>query len=361
MPAPLAEAMSFPLAEWIDSHDDCRYNLGQSGMRGSIPAPAPSPAEVRGADEDELRRRIAEDLDVDIGRVFLTTGASAANALAVFYLARERDRGGAAKCRVCYPEYPPLFDVAREAGFRLTDSLGPASIAVLSQPRNPEGNLWDRSRFLEWASGARSVLVDETFREFAATPSLVGTGLPRLWATGSFTKFYAGDGLRVGFLVTPEEEARSFSRFHGLAANHLSPFAVAGATRALHDRERTRARVRRILDRNVATLRAALPRCLPPRAPLAFDRPGTADAGDRLAHRALRASVLVCPGSFFGDASGVRLCLTRRTFPTDFAAYLRVRNRGPAGRNEPSRRGGATGRDVRPRPAGSGRAKASPS
>ena len=353
--------MPFPLAEWIDSHAGCRHDLGQSGMRGSIPAPVPSAAEVRAADEGDFQQLLARDLGVDPRRVFLTTGASAANALVVLHLARLRDESRPARCRVCYPEYPPLFDVAREAGFRLTDSLDSVDLAVVSQPRNPEGNLWDRSRFLEWTSDARWVLIDETFREFAGTPSLGGTGRPGLWTTGSFTKFFAGDNLRVGFVVAPDEQAREFARFHGLAANHLSPFGVAGATCALRDRERTRQRVRRILDRNVAALRTSLPRCLPPRAPLAFDRPGTSAAGDRLAHRALRASVLVCPGSFFGDPSGVRLCLTRRSFPEDLAAYLRVRN-GEEARPVPPMRGrAATGRDARRRLAGNARAKASPS
>ena len=298
---------------------------------------------------------------MDTRRVFLTTGASAANAMVVLFLERAREGAESAKCRVCYPEYPPIFDVAREAGFRLTDSLDRVDLAVVSQPRNPEGNVWDRSRFLEWTSGARSVLVDETFREFAATPSLVGTDRPRLWTTGSFTKFFAGDDVRVGFLVAPEEPAEEFARFHGLAANHLSPFAVAGASRALRDREQTRVRVRKILDRNVAALRALLPRCLPPRAPVAFDRPGPADAGDRLARRALRSSVLVCSGSFFGDPSGVRLCLTRRSFPVDLAAYLRVRDAAHPGREESTGGRPTTGRGARRRPAGSVRGKVSPS
>jgi histidinol-phosphate/aromatic aminotransferase/cobyric acid decarboxylase-like protein len=353
--------MPFPLGDWIDAHEDCRYNLGQSGMRGAIPGPVPTAAEVRRADESELRRLLARDLGVDRTRVFLTTGASAANALTVLYLGRNRRSASRPTCRVWFPEYPPLFDMARQVGFRLTAEPGRTDLAVVSLPRNPEGDLWETGRFLEWASGARSVLVDETFREFAGARSLVQTERPGLWTTGTFTKFFAGDHLRVGFLVAPEESARDFARFHGIAVNHLSPYSVAGASRALHDRERIRRQVRRILDRNVAALRSALPRCLPPRGPVAFDRLGADDAGDRLADRALRASVLVCPGSFFGDPSGVRLCLTRRTFPDDLTAYLRVRSGvfrgGAANRGKVS----ATGRAARRRPAGTVRATAAPS
>jgi len=356
--------MSFPLAEWIDGHPHCRHNLAFSGMVGSIPSPVPSPSDVRRADAHELRALLAEDLGVDARRVFLTTGASEANALAILFLARLRKGGAAGACRVCPPEYPPMFDTARWAGFRLTEGSGPAEVAVLSQPRNPEGDLWDRARFLDWASGARSVLVDETFREFAGTRSLLGTELRGLWASGSFTKFFAGDDLRVGFLVAPEDRAQDFARFHGLVTNLLAPFSVAGATRALRDREKICRKVRAIQRVNVAAVRASFPRLRPPVGPVMFDRPESGEGGDALAHRALAASVLVCPGSYFGDPSGVRLCLTRRSFPADLAAYLTVRARAPRGRTSTVGANPLSARSARAArrlPGGNGRARASPS
>ena len=353
--------MSFPLAEWIDGHAGCQHNLAISGMVGSIPPPAPTRSDVRRADSNELRKLLAQDLRVDSRRLFLTTGASQANSLVVLFLARRRRGGSAGACRVCLPEYPPLFDAAREAGFRLTEESGPVELAQLSQPRNPEGDLWDRARVLEWASGARWLLVDETFREFAGTRSLLGTDHPRMWTTGSFTKFYAGDDLRAGFLVAPEEAASEFARFHGLVTNLLSPHAIAGAMRALRDRERTRRRVFDILRPNLAAARAAFPNLRPPDGPLIFDRPETGEHGSTLARRAVRSSVLVCPGSFFGDPSGVRLCLTRRSFPEDLRAYLAVRIPRARGPRDASTGRSPTGRSARRPPAESGRAKAAPS
>ena len=354
--------MSFPLAEWIDGHPHCRHQLSSSGMTGSIPSPIPSPAEVRAADDGELRRRLAEDLAVDASRVFLTTGASQANSLVTLFLAR-RDRGASpGRCRFCPPEYPPLFDNARWAGFRLTEGEGAVQLAVVSQPRNPEGDLWDRARFLDWSSGARSVLVDETFREFAGSRSLLGTDRRGLWATGSFTKFFAADHLRIGFLVAPEESVPGFARFHGLVTNPLAPFSVAGALRALRERERIRRQVAQVLRTNLAAVRASFPGLRPPVGPTIFDRPRSGEEGDSLARRALRASVLVASGSFFGDPSGVRVCISRRSFPADLAAYLAVRDRFSGRTVATSPRGRATvGRPVRRHLGGSGRAKAAPS
>jgi len=342
--------MTFPLAQWIDAHADCRHNLAKSGMIGSIPGPRPSNAEVRAADDVELRRRIADDLGVDPRRVFLTTGASAANALAVLFLARARKGVSRGAFRVCHPEYPPLFDTARWAGFRVTESASRTELAIVSQPRNPEGDLWERSRLPEWAAESRSLLVDEEFREFAGTRSVLGAGRPGLGATGSVTKFYGGDDLRLGWVVAPEERAIEFARFHGLVTNELSAYSVAGALQALDNRENTRRRVREILRANLAAARAELPRFRAPQAPLFFDRPDSREDGESLAHRALGESVLVCPGSFFGDPSGIRVCMTRRSFPADLRAYLRVRDEGTTG-----------GRAAPRRPGGTGRAKGAPS
>jgi len=321
--------MPFPLGEWIDSHLDCRHNLSESGMHGTIPTPVPSAAEVRAADEQQLRERLASDVGVDPRRLFLTTGASQANALAMLFLGRQSAGTSRPTCRFCPPEYPPLFDTAQWAGFRLSTGAEEAGLAVVSQPRNPEGDLWERSRLLDWASGADALLVDETFREFAQAPSVQGSGRPGLWTSGSFTKFFAGDDIRVGFLVAPEEATADFARFHGVVTNRLAPYSIAGAARALRERARARRSVLAVLRANVAAARSVFPGRRAPQAPVMFDRLDTGETGDSLAQRALASSVLVCSGSFFGDPSGVRLCLTRRSFPADLAAYLAVRSRPP--------------------------------
>jgi aspartate/methionine/tyrosine aminotransferase len=90
------------------------------------------------------------------------------------------------------------------------------------------------------------------------------------------------------------------------------------------------AETRRLFQRNLAALRDAEPDAPPLAAPLWFDRVGGPQGGDRLAHRAARHGVLVCPGSFFGDSSGLRVSLTRSDFPKSLAAYLSVRQGKPS-------------------------------
>lgn len=326
---PARRVVSFPLAEWIDAHSGCRHNLGLSGMRGTVRHPTPRPGEISTADPERLRRQLADDLDVDPRRVFLTPGATEANSRVLAYLAG-RARGRKRTARVRYPEYPPLVDGARWSGFRPQPSArSPATVAVVSNPRNPEGDRWPRSRLLDWSDGAESLVVDETFREFAHAPSV--HDLPRrgVWTTGSFTKFYAGDDLRVGFVVAPDSERARFAEYHGVVADPLSDFSIAGALATWTARDRIRREVDSVLERNRDAFRRGFPGATAPEGPVAFDR-GARD-GERSARRLLRASVLVCPGGLFGDPTGVRLCLTRRTFPSDLTAYLAARGPGRSG------------------------------
>ena len=315
--------VKFPLADWIDAHEGCRHNLGESGMAGVVRPVRPSPAQVRAADPNALRRILADELDVAPDRLFLTHGATEANAWAVHYLAR-RGRGGPGAARVRFPEYPPLVDVARSAGFRLTEAGRRPSVAILSNPRNPEGHRLAAEDLFRWADGARDLVVDETFREFARSPT-IGDGRPGVWRTGSFTKFFGGDSLRVGFLVVPEREAAAYARFHGLVVDELAPVAVAGALATWRARDRLRRTVERVWLGNRKVWRRAFPDAPPLASSVFFDRPVRPN-GRALAERCLARSVLVCPGDLFGDPSGVRLGLTRPTFLRDLAAYLRVRD-----------------------------------
>ena len=348
--------MKFPLADWIDSHPTCRHNLASSGMLGSIDPPVPTARDLRSADPAELRRRLADLLRTDPACVFLTHGATEANSAVLQFLAHGDRR--IRPCRVRRPEYPPLLDAARWAGFRLTERAGPVVLALTSQPRNPEGDLWGRDRLARWVEGAAAALVDETFREFADTPSVSELGETVVWRTGSFTKFYAADSLRVGFAVAPPEEAPEFAHYHGLLFNELPDYSVAAAESALRNRTRVRREVLSVLSPNRLVWHARFPTGAVPVGPVAFDREIPTDV-EAFVRRCLKASVLVCPGRFFEDPRGVRICLTRRSFARDLDAYLRVRNEAlgltPRSPNRPRRTPRA-----RPRPDRSGQERAGP-
>jgi histidinol-phosphate/aromatic aminotransferase/cobyric acid decarboxylase-like protein len=316
--------MRFPLADWIDEHADCRYDLARSGMRGVVRPPAPSRRELRDAREEDLRDRLAAQLDVHPSRVFLTHGATEGNAWVTWFVTR-RPHVRSLRCRVEFPEYPPLYAVAQGTGFQVVPNCpGPVDLAVVSQPRNPVGDLWTRERMTRFAEDARATLVDETFREFTPAGSTLRWGLPSVWTTGTFTKAYGGDDIRVGYVVAPEREQEAFARFHGLVSDETPVYSVASALATLAARDRILRVVRSVVGRNRTLWARAAPRGPRIAGATVFDTEIPTD-GDTFARRCLRSSVLVCSGSFFGDPSGVRLCLTRRTFPRDLGQYLAVR------------------------------------
>jgi histidinol-phosphate/aromatic aminotransferase/cobyric acid decarboxylase-like protein len=205
---------------------------------------------------------------------------------------------------------------------------------VVSNPRNPEGWLWDRPVMESRAEPHRSILIDETFREFTEAPSLAAAGHPGWWCTGTFTKVYGGDAIRVGWVVAPPEAAEGFQRWHNLLGDSIAPPSLAGALGCLDESARILREVRARFTRYRALLARHRPEAAQLAAPVYFDRTKGVDTR-RLAQRALRHSILVAPGAYFGDPGGVRICLTRRRFPDDFEAYLRFRNAESRSRSRP--------------------------
>lgn len=319
--------MEFPLGDWIDDHAGLPYSMGASGMRGSLEStvrilegPRRSPPDV-----PALVRLLAERIGVAPGQVYLTHGATEANALVAFYLAGRlrTEVGRAPRARVAAPEYPPLGEVVGFAGFRAVRA-GDADLWVRSEPHNPTGRRSTPEERLLLSEGCPLALVDETFREFTTAPSVAAEGRPGTWATGTFSKTFGADAIRVGWIVVPPEEAVAYGRFHPLVSDKLSKESVRAALDLIASAEEILAESRGLFDTNRAVLERRLPFIGPLQGPVAFDRPGGSDT-EPLVARCLAAGVLVCPGRFFGDPSGVRLGLTRRSFPESLSAYLRVR------------------------------------
>jgi histidinol-phosphate/aromatic aminotransferase/cobyric acid decarboxylase-like protein len=319
--------VSFPLKRWIDDHHGVRHDLSRSGMPKGLPKVAGALRRPERPDPEALRRELARIHRVPPSTLFLTHGATEATTLVLFYLARTLRHGSRPlRCAVARPEYPPIPDTATYAGFRVVGDRRPAEVAALSQPNNPTGRLWTPEEVEERAMGRRAVLIDETFREFTRAPTNAGRSDPRIWVVGSFTKLYGGDDLRVGYIIPPGDAAEEFDRFHGLLLDELPPASVAGARALVRDRPTILPDMRARIRRNAAVLEEHLPGLAPDGAPVVFDRPRRRPT-DGLGRAALRAGVLVAPGHFFHDRSGVRLGITRPTFPEDLAAYLTVRAR----------------------------------
>ena len=316
--------MGFPLGDWIDAHSKVPHNLGQSGMIGSLRSYEKALATLPPPDTERLRRAVARFLGAPAGAVFLTHGASEGNSLVLHYLATtlRRRLGRTPRLRTPLPEYPPIPDTGHAAGFDLVGADTPADALALSAPRNPLGTVPRAGELDDLAEGTRAQLVDETFREFTGRASVARERAPGRWATGSFTKVYGADAIRVGFVAAPPEATDGFARYHALVTDRVPLHSVSAALALLRDRSTILSEARGLLETNERALRRAIPGVPKLAAPVWFDQ---GFDGDRLARRALRSGVLVCPGSYFGMPDGARIGLTRATFPRDLAAYCEVR------------------------------------
>lgn len=360
---PVPGPVPFPLGAWIDGHASLPHQLGSSGMPKRMPSVVAALERLEAPDPEALRGTIARDHGVRRSRVFLTHGATEANTLALFFLGRasRRARGRSARCAIGIPEYPPLRATAEHAGFRVVDPGTPSEGIALSRPNNPTGRALPEALLDRLIEGRGWVVVDETFRGFTPLRSVVRSHGERAWAVGSFTKLYGGDDLRVGFVIVPERWAEPFGEFHGVLLDKIAPSSIAGARAILRDRGGILDEVRSRFASNLRALNARFPQTDTLDAPVWFDRPAPGRSTDPLGRVALRSGILVCPGSFFGAPDGVRLCLTRPTFPEDLEEYVRVRDRWTARsrtrrspRSSPRRPSRAAPRRSRGGPPGAG-------
>ena len=189
-------------------------------------------------------------VELDPGRIVITTGASGAFPLA--WLAA-LDPGD--EVALAAPYYPPYVNVLRALGFRprlietapedgfqptvaLLEASGPPPAALLlASPSNPAGTMIapDRLAALATWCGSRGVRLvsDEIYHGlvFAGTQTTLATD-PDAIVVGSFSKYWCMTGWRVGWLVLPEALVRPVERLAQnmfISAPHVSQVAALAA------------------------------------------------------------------------------------------------------------------------------------
>jgi aspartate/methionine/tyrosine aminotransferase len=184
-----------------------------------------------------LREAIGAKEEVSPDRVVAADGTSMANMLAMAALIAPGD-----EVLIEQPTYEPLLAAARFLGARVTRLprraedgfaldpdvvrrlLTPATkLIILTNLHNPSSALADETVLGEIGALGPHVLVDEVYRDAAATPqrSCVHLG-PAFIATNSLTKVYGLSGLRCGWILAEPEMAERIWRLNEL-------FAVAQA------------------------------------------------------------------------------------------------------------------------------------
>ncbi|MBI6629983.1 pyridoxal phosphate-dependent aminotransferase [Pontibaca salina] len=203
----------------------------------------------------ELRARIARlygewyGVDLDPGRVIVTSGSSAGFLLAFTALFDSGDRVG-----VGAPGYPSYRQILRALGLTAVDlptapenryqpvpqdfvGLDLAGLMVAS-PGNPTGTMLDRAAMgalIEAAAGqGTSFISDEIYHGLDYdTRAISALELSNdVYVINSFSKYFSMTGWRVGWMVVPEDQVRVVERIAQnmfICAPHASQLVALAA------------------------------------------------------------------------------------------------------------------------------------
>lgn len=359
------EIPRFEMERWQSLHEHrVEHNLSESGVE---PYTLEELLDLTGLDPGGtglgytqtngtrlLRERVAAMYEgAGPENVLVTSGGAEANFLACWWALEPGD-----EATVLEPTYGQTPGLVRGFGARLrpfrleeergwqpapgaaAEAISPETrLAVVTNPNNPTGAVLSGQAVEEILDAARAsgawVLADEVYagaeREGEETPSLWG-GHDRVLVSGSLSKAYGLPGLRIGWLVGPEEtieELWAHKDYTTIAPAALSD-RLAAAALSPGVRPEVLARTRRIVRDNLSLVRAwldARPGLFDYRPPdagaICFVRYGLDVGSSELAER-LRAekSVLLVPGDQFGldrhlrigfggDPDGLREALVR--------------------------------------------------
>ena len=177
----------------------------------------------------------------DPGRVLATPGAEAGLRLLPQVL-----RAGTVL--IAGPTYASHADAWLGAGAKLVDREEQAGAVVLVNPNNPDGRIHTQADLLAMADrlAARNgwLIIDESFADVSAEPSLAARNHPRVVVLRSFGKFFGLAGLRLGFVLGAPELIHRLRRRQGDWP--VSADALAAGLAAYADADwmrRTRARL----------------------------------------------------------------------------------------------------------------------
>jgi aspartate/methionine/tyrosine aminotransferase len=233
-----------------------------------------------------LRERIARHyreiygLDLDPGRVAVTTGSSGGFILAFLALFEPGDR-----VAIANPGYPPyrhiltalgcepvLIETSAQMRWALTaDAVlaehrrKPLAGVLVASPANPTGTMMDAAALGALiaaceAEGIR-VISDEIYHGLDyAFPAVTAAALSdRAVVINSFSKYFCMTGWRVGWMVLPEPLVRTVDRLHGNLAISVPTLAQVAAAAAFGGRDEMEA-VKHGYEENRRILSEGLPK-----------------------------------------------------------------------------------------------------
>ena len=227
----------FEIGEWIEKHRG-PYDLTQSGLISRIDL-SKYFSSCGFDDLKELKELVAEINGTEKELVAITHGATEA----VNIVAKVLRILGVNEFDHFLPEYEMLYKVPALEGMK----KGKGAL-FLSDPNNPT------SLRQEIPTGYRYYVIDETFLQFITDLDKVKRP-KNSFRINTLTKFYGGDEVRVGYIISPDAETNEIiEKLQGLAYEPVSRHNVCIAKNILKDNEKLKEEARRISAENFEIL-----------------------------------------------------------------------------------------------------------
>ncbi|MGC8598603.1 MAG: aminotransferase class I/II-fold pyridoxal phosphate-dependent enzyme [Thermoplasmata archaeon] len=343
----------FETGRWIISHRT-KLDLSNSGLSGRIDLKKYFENATM-MDEDYLKEEVASLNNTDRKNIVITHGATEALFMTITFL-RLNDHY---TYHVRLPEYEPIFKlpelldldnvgdmVARgevNKKYRKFESNGKKMYVVdgnygskmdgrfdlllYSNINNPTG--W----FLEEMDNFRTTLVDETFLQFYMDLDNVKYKNDA-YRINTYTKFYGGDEVRVGWIIAPTpENANKINSMKGIFTEQVSRYNISVAYRMLRDNDSIREFARYEMQKNLSYLRKNMGRLRfyggrePVLSTVTFvDYSSYSDMDSvSMAEYLHSKGISIVPGKLFGvDGPYLRVCYTRENFQEVFDAFIQA-------------------------------------
>jgi histidinol-phosphate aminotransferase len=144
---------------------------------------------------------------------------------------------GAVGLNIKFLSLQPDFDFSKEDYLTLCNHPN-CKLAILCQPNNPTGNLFDMDKLLAIIKSLPClVLVDETYFEFSGKTFVSYLEkLPNLIIVRSFSKAFSVAGLRFGYAISSPENIYELKKV--FTAFHVSLLTQAFAVTILENKDR---------------------------------------------------------------------------------------------------------------------------
>lgn len=167
---------------------------------------------------DKLYEKISSNYGVSSSQIELFNGGSSA----IFTLFKHLNLNS---CTIYSPAYLEYKKASLNFGYELNtinrfedinEKVKENSLIIFVNPSTPDGKYYDLEELMQtWIESSCTILIDESFLDFCDKASAIKylETYDKLYILKSMTKFYSSAGIRVGTIVSTQQNIEKLKRF----------------------------------------------------------------------------------------------------------------------------------------------------